>query len=97
MATKKKSYHYVLVMTGGGPVFVTSVDRTDRVAHWDKQEKPLEMGKYWAEDLALGLNLNGNLCYPVCSQWEIDRQPYRYNQGRLKWVEGVDEENASSN
>ena len=83
MAKKKSTFYYVLVITGAGPVFVTSVDYSDKTAHWDKDKAPLELDKYRAEDLTLGLNLNGHLAYPVCSKWEIDGQPYRYNVGEL--------------
>lgn len=89
---QKKNYWYVLVMTEGGPVFVTSVDYSPKVAHWDKTEKPMEMGKYRAEDLALGLNLNGHLAFPVCTGVETDFQPYNYKNYHIEWVENEKEE-----
>ena len=82
---KKQNYYYVMVMTDGGPTFVTSVDRTNKTAHWNKAEKPLEMSKYWAEDLTLGLNLNWHLAYTICSKFELDTQPYMYNVGEFEW------------
>ena len=85
MANKKQNYYYVLVMTNGGPVFVTSVDRVNKIAKWNADEKPLEMGKYWAEDLTMGLNLNWNLAYTICSKFELDTQPYMYGVGGFEW------------
>lgn len=72
-------------MTDHGPVFVTSVDHKDKVAHWDKDEKPLELGKYNAEDLTMGLNLNFRLAFTVCSKFELDNQPYFYSKGGFEW------------
>ena len=82
---KKKNYWYVLVMTNEGPKFVTSVSYMDKTAHWDKTEKPLEMDKERATDLALGLNLNMHAAFVVCQPFEIDRQPYRYDMGQFEW------------
>jgi len=28
------------------------------------------------------------LAYPICSQWEIDKQPYRYDVGHFEWIAG---------
>ena len=86
MAKQKKEYWYLLIITNNGPVFVTSVDFSDKSAEWDKKEKPIELTKGDAQAMALGLNWHGNLAYPICSQWEIDKQPYRYENGKLEWV-----------
>ena len=87
MATaKKKKHYYVLVMTEAGPKFVTKVNYGDKTAEWDYKEKPLEMEKVWAEDLVLGLNLNLNQAYLICQNWEIEHQPYRYEDYKLQWV-----------
>lgn len=83
--SKKKNYWYILVMANDGPAFVTKVDFGDKSAEWQKTEKPEELTEAWAKDTALGLNWNGYLAYPVCSQVEIDRQPYRYSDGHFKW------------
>lgn len=83
---KKQNWYYVLVMTDGGAVFVTDVDRRNKEAHWVKTDKPLAMSKEWAEDLTLGLNLNWHLAFTVCSKFELDNQPYLYNIGEFKWV-----------
>lgn len=83
---KKQNFYYVMVITNHGPVFVTSVDRTIKTAHWDDTGVPLEMGKYWAEDLTMGLNLNFNLAFTVCSKFELDTQPYLYDKGHFEWV-----------
>ena len=82
---KKQNYYYTLVMTDDGPVFVTSVDYKEKLAHWEKTEKPLELGKYTAEDLTLGLNLNFHLAFTVCSKFELESQPYLYSKGDFKW------------
>ena len=89
---KKQNYYYVLVMTGHGPVFVTSVNNTDKVAHWDGTEAPKELGKYRADDLAMGLTLNGNVAFTVCAKYELETQPYMYSKGQFVWkyVEEVD-------
>lgn len=89
---KKQNYYYVLVMTNNGPVFVTSVDNSDKTAYWDKNEKPLEMGRYWAEDLTMGLGCNGYAAFTVYTKWELDNQPYRYNMGQFVWKMEADNE-----
>ena len=76
MAQKKKNYWYVLVLTDVGPKFVTSVEYSPKIAHWDKLEKPLELGESGAKDLALGLNANFFTAYPVCMPFEVTHQPY---------------------
>jgi len=88
---KKQNFYYVMVMSQTGPVFVTYVDRLNKLAQWNKNEKPLEMGKYWAEDLTLGLNLNFNLAFTVCSKFELDNQPYLYDRGRFEWIMNKEE------
>lgn len=82
---KKTNYYYVLVITDHGPVFVTSVDNRNKVAHWNDAEVPKELGKYYAEDLAMGLNLNGTYALVVCNRFELDNQPYRYDMGGFEW------------
>lgn len=84
---KKKKHYYVLVMTEAGPKFVTKVNYGDKTAEWDYKEKPLELDKFWAEDLVLGLNLNFNQAYLVCQNREIETQPYRYDDYKIQWVE----------
>lgn len=48
-------------------------------------EKPLELDKFWAEDLVLGLNLNMHTAFLVCQNWEITCQPYRYENWKISW------------
>lgn len=84
--TKKKKHYYVLVMTDAGPKFVTKVNNADKTAEWNYNEKPLELDKFWAEDLVLGLNLNMHLAFLVCQNWEIESQPYRYDDYKIEWV-----------
>ena len=88
MARKKKNFWYVLVLTETGPTFVTKVEHQPKIAHWDKDEKPLELGQYTAEDLTLGLNLNFNVAYAVKLPFPLETQPYLYNKGHFEWVEG---------
>lgn len=89
---KKSNYWYVLVMTNEGPKFVTEVNYMDKTAKWDKLEKPLEMSKQSAQDLAVGLCLNFNMAYAVCQPFEIDSQPYIYSKGHLEWKESEKDE-----
>ena len=90
MATiyKKKKFHYVLVLTNEGPVFVTNVDYSTKYAAFDKLEKPrLFPSAEIAEDLALGLNLNLITAMHVVMPFEFSRQPYYYETGHFKWEE----------
>ena len=80
---KKKTYYYVLVMTNYGPVFVTKVYR--KTAEWQKDKAPLELSKEWANDIALGLTLNGYPAFVVAQPWEVEMHPYRYEIGEFKW------------
>lgn len=82
---KKQNYYYVMVMTDHGPVFVTSVNNADKTAYWNDTEAPKELGKYYAEDLTMGLNLNGHLAFTICSKFELDNQPYYYRKGGFEW------------
>lgn len=88
--TKKKKHYYVLVITNAGPKFVTKVNYGDKTAEWDYKEKPLEMDKFWAEDLVLGLNLNFHQAYTVVMDWELDAQPYRYENYKIEWKKRED-------
>ena len=85
MATKKQNYWYVLVLTEGGPVFVTSYSLSPKEAYWKKDEAPKELSADFAKDLALGLTWNGNVAFAVCSKFELDQQPYRYDMGQFEW------------
>ena len=87
----KKNHYYVLVMTNYGPVFVTKVNNANKTAEWNKLEKPKEFEKFWAEDLTLGLNLNFHMAFTICSKFEIDYQPYRYEAGEFEWKENEKE------
>lgn len=86
MANKrKKNYWYVLVMSNGGPKFVTKVNYGNKTAEWNGKDKPLEMNKDRAQDLTLGLYLNFNSAFAVCQPFELDTQPYRYDVGHFEW------------
>lgn len=91
MATKKKNWYYVLVMSDEGPIFVTDVEYSTRYAHWNKLERPRAFDKSMAEDLTLGLNLNFHTAFTVCSKFELDTQPYRYSDWHIEWKENEKE------
>ena len=85
MAKKTTTYHwYVLVMTNGGPVFVTG-ELGHKQCKWDDLEPPKEFGAEYAKDMAFGLTVNGCLAFAVCSRIELDHQPYRYDVGGFEW------------
>lgn len=90
-AKAKKNYWYVLVLTDKGPVFVTSVEYSPKVAYWNKKEVPKEFGEAQAKDLAMGLSVNGFIAYPICNFYDLETQPYYYNKGHFEWVEGEEE------
>ena len=77
MATKKYHY-YVLVFTNNGPVYVTSINRENKYARWDKDEAPMEFNSTVAEDLVFGLLANFFNAVLIKSRIEIDTQPYNY-------------------
>ena len=83
---KKQNYWYVLVLTEGGPVFVTGTGE-GKTAYWKKSENPKEFSESYAKDMAFGLMVNGYVAFAVCNRFELDNQPYRYNMGEFKWVE----------
>lgn len=92
MAQKQKSFWYVIVMTDYGPVFVTSVDYSNKTAHWNKKEKPMEFNKSIAQDLCLGLSINFHTSFAVCVPYELTTQPYVYDRGQFEWVWNKEEE-----
>ena len=90
MATKTRWY-YVLVLTNGGPVFVTKIGE-GKTAYWDENEKPKEFSKEWAEELAFGLMVNGYNAFAVTNRFELDTQPYNYKEWQIKWEKKEPEE-----
>lgn len=96
MANKKKNFWYVLVMTETGPAFVTKVDRADKSAWWNKEENPLELGEFFAKDLAFGLQCNMHSAFAVCHPVEINYQPYMYKVGHLEWVSDKESKDGQS-
>lgn len=88
----KKYHYYVLVFSSTGPVYVTSIDRNNEYAHWDKDKKPLEFSASYAEELVMGLNMNYNNAVLIKSNHEIKGQPYRYNAYDCTFVEKKKEE-----
>lgn len=88
----KKNYYYVLVFSNSGPVYVTSIDRSNKYAHWDKSKAPLELGLGYAEDLVFGLIANLNSAVVVKSAREIETQPYNYEYYDIEFVEKKKEE-----
>lgn len=59
----KKVNYAVMVYDYGKYMFVTKLN--GRFAEWEEKEKVLLMSKGMAEDLALGLTLNGRLAMVV--------------------------------
>lgn len=95
---KKKNYWYVLVLTDDGPTFVTSVKNyPEKVAYWNKDEKPYEFSREWAQDLAWALCVNGHMSYAVSQRFEIENQPYAYNRGHFEWKEGAEPDENEEN
>lgn len=82
---KAQNHFYILVFTEDGPIYVTGLDYANKYAHWNRLEKPLEINEVKAQDVVLGLNLNGYLAQVVKSKWEIEGQPYRYKVGKMVW------------
>lgn len=77
----KRNYYYVLVATKNGGQFVTSIDHKEKTAKWDRKEKPLEMGKQEAENIAFGLKMNFYWAIVVYNEFDIDKQIfYRENK-----------------
>ena len=83
----KKYHYYVLVFSNTGPVYVTSIDSSNKYAHWDKDKEPLEFSSSYAEDLVAGLNMNFNSSVLVKSTHEIKGEPYRYDDFDFTFVE----------
>lgn len=88
----KKNHYYVMVITDEGPKFVTKVNHSNKTAEWNTEDEPLEMGKYQAEDLVMGLNLNFIQAYLICHPITIDAHPYRYSAYHIKWEENEEVE-----
>ena len=87
IAKPKKEYHYyVLVFTDHGPVYVTELG-DHHTAYWNCMEKPYELSKEWADDVCLGLNMNFYTSAVVKMPFEIESQPYRYDEYRLEFKE----------
>ena len=83
--TKTTRYYYVLVFTDHGPVYVTSVNYSDKSARWEKDKAPYLFSKSGAEDLTFGLNCNFFNAVVVSSKYEIDCQPYNYRDYDFKF------------
>lgn len=83
---KKKYYYYVLVFSENGAMYVTSIDSTNKYAHWDATKAPLELGASYAEDLVFGLNCNFINAVVVKSKMEIETQPFNYADFECKFV-----------
>lgn len=87
-----KHHIYILVYTGKGPVYVTSLGE-GKSAYWNPKEKPLELSsREYAEQVALGLTWNGNNAVCVTSAYEITTHPYNYENYEIEWKEKVNDE-----
>lgn len=73
----KKYFYYVLVFTTSGAKYVTGIKERN-YAEWDELENPMVFNKNYAEDVAMGLCLNGYSAVEVMSPYEISNQPYNY-------------------
>lgn len=84
---KKPKYHYILVFTNNGPVFVTDVKTTPyKHCVWNKKEKPYSfLEQKYAQEVCFGLNVNGYQCVQVESQWELENHMYNYELGNFYW------------
>lgn len=64
--TKSKTIYAVVVRNGNDKWrFVTSIDDDAKIARWEKGKPALIMGKYEAENLVMGLNLNFFVAYVI--------------------------------
>lgn len=75
----KKYHYYILVFSNIGAVYVTSVSRENKYAHWDTSLAPKEFPASVAEDLVFGLNCNFINAVLVKSPRVIETQPYNYD------------------
>lgn len=82
----KKYHYYILVFSETGAVYVTSIDKSNKYAHWDKDKAPQEYPASVAEDLVFGLNCNFINAVLVKSPREIDTQPYNYDSFDCKFI-----------
>ena len=55
-------------------------------------EKPKNLSKSLANDIATGLSWHEHSAVVVSSPIEIEHQPYFYEMGRFKWVNNVTED-----
>lgn len=81
----KKNHYYVLIFTSSGAKYVTSTK--ENKAYWNELENPKEFPKSVAEDIVLGLNLNGHSAVMVYMPYEICWQPYNYKEFECKFIE----------
>lgn len=81
----RKNYYYVLVFTDAGPVYVTSLGGHN-VCYWDRNERPMALKRYLAEEIAVGLRLNGSCAVMVTMPFDLEYQPYLYGDGQFSWV-----------
>lgn len=72
-----KKHYYVAVLLNTGLRFVTGTNNTTKTAFWKKGEKPVELSKSYAEDIAYCLNLNFTPAIVVSSFYELSKE---YNQ-----------------
>lgn len=84
MANTKKWHYYVLVFTEEGPKYVTNI-LPHHTAEFKADKKPMEMSAGYAEDVYTGLCLNFFNATLIKSRFEIESQPYRYDEYSIKW------------
>lgn len=81
----KKDKYYVLVLTTEGAKFATSFGEKNHI-YWDVNEKPMELDKNFAQNIAIGLTVNGNPAFCVAVSYEIEDHPFLYDRGHFEWV-----------
>lgn len=82
----QNNFYYIGVMDSEvGMKFVTSIDKQNKMALWDKDKKPLALTQQTAKDYAEALAANLVPATVVRTFWELDNQPC--------WVMTEDEKN----
>lgn len=84
MDKRKKNYWYVLALTSAGPKFVTGTGE-GHTCFWKHDQKPMEISKEFARSMCVGLIWNGTPAFPVCTEYEIEGQPFMYDRGEFEW------------
>lgn len=90
-AKSQTQWHYVLVFTKKGPVFVTGLGE-HKTAFWEKNKVPKEFSKDFAESITLGLCLNFTNAVAVSVPYPLEHQPYNYKDYKINFIKKGDTE-----